>query len=79
MRISHRIMPLVINSLGGGHTHAHTHTHTHTDVRTKTILRNQVHASHTLSLVKQVQVGGKTAQELKNLIKNSHKAYELTK
>jgi len=24
--ISHHIMPLVINSLGGGHTHTHTHT-----------------------------------------------------
>ena len=30
-------MPLVINSLGGGHTD----TNTHTDVRTETILRNQ--------------------------------------
>ena len=27
--ISRHIMPLVINSLGGGHTHTHTHTHTH--------------------------------------------------
>ena len=54
--ISHHITPLVINSLGGGHTHAHTHTHTHTHTRTHThtqayrrswteaILRNQVHA-----------------------------------
>jgi len=25
--ISHHIMPLVINSLGDGHTHMHTHTH----------------------------------------------------
>jgi len=25
--ISHYIMPLVINSPGGGHTHTHTHTH----------------------------------------------------
>ena len=31
-------MPLVINSLGGNYTH------THTDVRTETILRNQVRA-----------------------------------
>ena len=35
--ISHHIMPLVINSLGGGHTHMQTHTHTqthiHTDIR----------------------------------------------
>ena len=34
---SHHIMPLVINSLAGGHTHTHTHTHTqahtHTDIR----------------------------------------------
>ena len=30
-------MPLVINSLRGGHTHTHTHrhTHTHTDARIK--------------------------------------------
>ena len=35
-------MPLVINSLGDGHTQ----TRTHTDVRTKSILRNQVRASH---------------------------------
>ena len=31
--ISYHIIPLVINSLGGGHTHTYTHTskHTHTD------------------------------------------------
>ena len=31
--ISRHITPLVINSLGGGHTrkHTHTHIHTHTD------------------------------------------------
>jgi len=29
-------MPLVINSLGGGHTHTHTHRHTHTHTRTQT-------------------------------------------
>ena len=49
--ISHYIMPLVINSLGGGlthaHTHAHTHTYTHKHMRIqaftyKAILRNQV-------------------------------------
>ena len=28
--ISSYIMPLVINSLGGGHSHTHTHTQTHT-------------------------------------------------
>ena len=33
--ISHHITPLVINSLGGGHTN------THTDVCTETISRNQ--------------------------------------
>ena len=27
--ISRHITPLVINSLGGGHTHTNTHTHTH--------------------------------------------------
>ena len=26
--ISHHITPLVINSLGGGHTHTHANTHT---------------------------------------------------
>ena len=39
--ISHHITPLVINSLGGGHTNTHTQIRTHTDVRTETILRNQ--------------------------------------
>ena len=34
--ISHHITPLVINSLGGGHTHAY--------IRTETILRNQARA-----------------------------------
>ena len=29
--ISHHITPLVINSLGGGHTHANTHMHTFVD------------------------------------------------
>ena len=38
--ISHHITPLVINSLGGGHTQ----THTHTDVHTETILRNHLRA-----------------------------------
>ena len=33
-------MPQVINSLRGGHTH------THTDLRTETILRNQVRTGH---------------------------------
>jgi len=37
--ISHHIMPLVINNLGGGHTH------THTDIVEKVISRNQLHAS----------------------------------
>ena len=29
--ISRHIMPLVINSLGSGHTHTRTHTNTHTN------------------------------------------------
>ena len=33
--ISHHIMPLVINSLKGGHTHTHRHTHTHTHTQTQ--------------------------------------------
>ena len=43
-------MPLVINSLGGGHARKHTHTHTHTHTQayrrswTEAILRNQAHA-----------------------------------
>ena len=40
--ISHHIMSLVINSLGGGHTLTLKHTHTHTYVCTEIILRNQV-------------------------------------
>ena len=46
--MSRHITPLVINSLGGGHTQTHTytytHTHKHTDVLTETILRNLAHA-----------------------------------
>ena len=43
-------MPLVIHSLGGGHTHTHTHTHTHIHTHThthtdKAILKNQARAS----------------------------------
>ena len=38
-------MPLVINSLGGGHTH----TNTYTDICTEIILRNQVCAGHRLA------------------------------
>ena len=34
-------MPLVINSLGGGHTHTNTQTHIQTDIRIGTISRNQ--------------------------------------
>ena len=37
--ISHHIMPLVINALGGGHTD------THTDTQTKAISRNQTCAA----------------------------------
>ena len=33
--ISH-ITPLVIHSLGGGHTHINTHTHTHTHINIRT-------------------------------------------
>ena len=50
--ISHCIMLLVINSLGGRNTHAYTRTHaqTHTQIciptlLDKAILRNQAHAS----------------------------------
>ena len=32
--ISLHIIPLVINSIGGGHTHTHTHTNTHTNTHT---------------------------------------------
>ena len=38
------IKPLVINSLGGGHTHTHVHTQTHAYKcsQTEAILSNQV-------------------------------------
>jgi len=41
--ISHHIMPLVINSLGGGHKHTHKHTRILTS-RIKAISRNKSHA-----------------------------------
>ena len=34
-------MPLVINSLGGGHKH--THTHKHTNTHTETRIHTDVH------------------------------------
>ena len=34
-------MPLVINSLEGGHTNTHANTHTYRHLRTEAILRNQ--------------------------------------
>ena len=34
--ISYHIMPLVVNSLEGGHTYTHTQTHTHTHTHTHT-------------------------------------------
>ena len=46
-------MPLVTNSLGGGHTgkracahthiHTHTHTHTHTHIHTHTYIHTHIH------------------------------------
>ena len=36
-------MPLIINSLGGGHTHTHTNTHI-LMIRTGSIIRNQTNA-----------------------------------
>ena len=39
-------MPLVINSLGGGHTHTHKHTQVYRYSRTEAILRNQVCAGY---------------------------------
>ena len=44
--ISHYIRPLVINSLGGGHTHTNTRIQMFVD---KEILRNQVHAPGLIS------------------------------
>ena len=34
-------MPLVINSLGDGHTHIHTHAHIHTHKHTYTDIRTE--------------------------------------
>ena len=39
--ISHHITPLVINSLGGGHTHTHASTHACRHSQTEAVLRNQ--------------------------------------
>ena len=44
LHITSQIMPLVIHSLGGGHTHTHARTHTHTHIltsRTKAISTNK--------------------------------------
>ena len=39
--ISHHIMPLVINSLGGRHTRKHTHANTHMQTHTHTDIHGQ--------------------------------------
>ena len=49
-------MPLVINSLGGGHADMQTHTHIHTAIDTKTILRNQVSTCGRLAPGLKIQV-----------------------
>ena len=41
--ISHHIMPLVINSLGGGHTHVNTHTYAYRHLQTEAILRTAMY------------------------------------
>ena len=42
------IMPLLINSLRGGHTHIHTHAHTHTRTHTHTHAHTHTHTqTHT--------------------------------
>ena len=38
--ISHHIIPLVVHSLGGGHTHTHTNTHKLTRIQTFTDRNN---------------------------------------
>ena len=50
-------MPLVINSLGGGHTHTNTHINTHTDVHTGTILRNQASTGLSPGLTNYLRLG----------------------
>ena len=61
--ISHHIMPLVINSLGGGlihmnvhayihrHTHIHTDTHIHTQTHTNTHRHTHIPISHTKAIL----------------------------
>ena len=44
--ISHYIMPLVINALGGGQRQTDRHMYTHTDMQTKAISRNQMCTGH---------------------------------
>ena len=43
--ISHNIMPLVTDSLGGRHTHiyAHIHTYIHTHTQTHTHIHTSIH------------------------------------
>ena len=60
--ISRHIAPLVIDSLGGGHTHEHTHT----DVRTETILRNQVRRSAAGAHLVHLHTSCKVAKSMAN-------------
>ena len=41
------ITPLVINSLGGGHTHVHTRTHTYVHTHAHTHTHTHIYNTHT--------------------------------
>ena len=46
------ITPLVINSLGDGHTHTHTYTHTHTHTHTQTQTHTNTDNPHRINFKK---------------------------
>ena len=69
--ISHYIMPLVIKSLGGGHTHTHTDTHTDTHTQTHTHIHTHIQMIRTGSILKkQACTGHRLARLVKKYAKN---------
>ena len=53
--ISHDIVPLVINGLGGRHTNRQTNTHKHTDTPTKMISKYQACVAKGLKTLEDMQ------------------------
>ena len=92
MRSVCHITPLVINSLGGGHTHARAHAHTHTRTHTVHTHANihthtpQTHThththTHTYTHIQTIRTGSILRNQARAWFKNTEinaKMYEYT-